>query len=207
MLSEGARALLKSVAVFFSVLSFIFSILKIVRAYQERSANRLATESASVEALETKPSQDDIKQWAIGKIVNARIQAECSLQSGEPVFLSHYISKGRLRHWVLHVHEHKYELRQVRAEGFCTRKRYKASISPSGFDLLEYQRSVTMHHSPTLDNHFYSMIGWTTLSKKEVDQECHIVGEGFGSYSLFTNNCHDFLQSLADAIVTTRAPD
>ncbi|KAJ5613644.1 hypothetical protein N7528_007298 [Penicillium herquei] len=210
MLSEGPIVLLKIAAAFLSMLSWIFFILRIVRAYQERGANRLPTESASVEALETKPSQDDIKQWyrrAIAKIVNARVQAECSLESGEPVFLSHYISKGRLRHWVLHVHEHKYELRQVLAEGFWTRKRYKASISPSGFDLLEYQRSVTMHHAPKVDNYFYSMIGWTTLSKKEVDQECDIVGEGFGSYSLFTNNCHDFLQSLADAIVTTRAPD
>ncbi|KAJ5341047.1 hypothetical protein N7541_010171 [Penicillium brevicompactum] len=155
-------------------------------------------------------SSAEIKKWyrgAIDKIVTARLQRECSTTSGEPVFLSHYISQGQFRHWVLHVYGHKYELRQVANSDSDSQKSYEAVIAPSGFNLEEYRRSVTVHYSPEVGNYFYSMIGWTKLSKEEVDHKCRRVSGNFGGYALLTNNCHDFLQRLANLIVTTKAPD
>ncbi|KAJ6031348.1 hypothetical protein N7540_002080 [Penicillium herquei] len=202
--------ILKIVAGVVSALTSIFISIKVARAYRRRKANGLPTKRADRKALKSKGSKAEIKQWyrrAIEKIVTARLEGECSTTSGEPVFLSHYISQSRLRHWVLHVYGTKYELRQVSAEGSSTQKHYKATISTSRFDFQEYQRSITTHYSPEVGNYFYSVIGRTTLSKEEIDAKCDEVDKGFGPYARLTNNCHDFLQRLADEIVTKKAPD
>ncbi|KAJ6024796.1 zinc finger protein [Penicillium herquei] len=204
------KEILKIVTGVMAVLTFAYLIIQIARIYRRKNPNRLPTRRARINALKTKASKDEIRQWyrmAIEKIVTARLQAECSLISGEPIFLSHYISKGRLRHWVLHVYGYKYELRQESAKGCSIRKHYKAFISLSGFNLQEYQRTVTANYLPIFGKYFYSIIGWTSLSKEEVDQKCDEVEKSFGRYALLTNNCHDFLQTLADTIVTKKAPD
>ncbi|KAJ2965423.1 hypothetical protein NQ176_g10624 [Zarea fungicola] len=62
------------------------------------------------------PSTAEISKWykdILGMIVNERLERESSLKSVQPVFLSHYIENGVFRHWVLHVHGHKYELRRA----------------------------------------------------------------------------------------------
>ncbi|PKK51989.1 hypothetical protein CI102_4986, partial [Trichoderma harzianum] len=138
-------------------------------------------------------SKADIKKWykaALDKIVAARLEKESSVESGEPVFLSHYISQGQFRHWVLHAHDYKYELRQTEVGD---------SNTPG--------ESVITRYSPEVGHYFYSMIGWTTLSKERIDEECHRISMKFGKYSLLSNNCHDFLQQLADKVVTKKAPD
>lgn len=59
---------------------------------------------------EERPSAAAITEWykdALAKIVAARLEKESSDGPDEPVFLSHYISNGIFRHWVLHVHGHK----------------------------------------------------------------------------------------------------
>ncbi|KAI9369761.1 hypothetical protein BJX61DRAFT_518280 [Aspergillus egyptiacus] len=182
-----------------SVAAVVIFIL-LLRSHHRRKATRVPTQRPK-----KKVSSAEIKKLyreALDKIVTARLQRESSTASGEPVFLSHYISQGRLRHWVLHVHRHKYELRQVVDKTY-----YAAAIAPSEFDLQAYQRSIRVHCSPAVGNYFYSIIGWTTLSKEQVGHKCEQVYSSFGTYALFSNNCHDFLQRLADRIVTTRAPD
>ncbi|KAJ5738442.1 hypothetical protein N7493_001597 [Penicillium malachiteum] len=210
MFSDKFKHIIKILGGVILALGLIYILIKIALQYRRKNPNRLPTKRARINALKTKASKEEIKQWyrtAIEKIVTARLEAESSTTSGEPVFLSHYISKGRLRHWVLHVYGYKYDLRRVLSDGSCTRKSYKASISPSGFGLLEYQKSVSTHYSPTMDKYFYSMIGWTDLCKEEIDRKSDEVEKIFGSYALLTNNCHDFLQRLADEIITKRAPD
>lgn len=144
---------------------------------------------------------------AIEKIVTAGLGSESSTTSGERIFLSHYIHQGRLRHWALHVYGHNYELGRVLVEGSGKHEHHQASISTSGFGLQEYQQSLATHYSPTVGNYFYIMMGWTALSTEEIDRKCHQAGKTFGSYAPLTNNCHDFLQSFADKIVTNKAPD
>lgn len=170
-----------------------------------RSRHRKEASGGSRPGPINKISSTEIRRWyreALRKIVIARLQRETSTASGEPVFLSHYISQGRLRHWVLHVHGHKYELRQQPDKTY-----YAAMSAPSGFDLQQYQRSITRNYSPEVGDYFYSIIGWTTLSKEQVNHKCAQVSASFGTYALFSNNCHGFLQRLADRIVTTKAPD
>ncbi|GKZ36199.1 hypothetical protein AbraIFM66950_007195 [Aspergillus brasiliensis] len=154
----------------------------------------------------TKPSLADIKRWyraALDKIVAARLEQESGTESGEPVYLSHHISHGIFRHWVLHAYGYKYELREdPDRQGV-----YDARIGSSEFNLDAYKQSVLTTYSPEIGKYFYSMVGWTTLSKEQIDAECRRVSETFGTYTLLLNNCHDFLQQLADKIVTTRAPD
>ncbi|KAL5364465.1 hypothetical protein BJX96DRAFT_157399 [Aspergillus floccosus] len=210
MVSDKDVAIAKIVAGIVSVLVTLFILFKLVRARLRKKANDTLGKSPKQNAPRKKVSSAELRKWyreAIDKIVNARLQKECSTTSGEPVILSHYINQGRLRHWVLHTHSHKYELRQRVTDDSNTQPCYTAVIAPSSFDLCAYQRSVTLHHSPEVGNYFYSMIGWTALSKEQVDQECHQVSTSFGTYALFSNNCHDFLQRLADKIVTTKAPD
>ncbi|KAI2820518.1 hypothetical protein CBS115989_3648 [Aspergillus niger] len=153
-----------------------------------------------------KPSEAEIKTWyrvALDKIVAARLEQESSTAQGEPIFLSHYISQGQFRHWVMHTYGHKYELRQRRdSDGG-----YAAKISSSSLDLNTYRYSLLASYSPRVGSYFYSMIGWTTLPKERIDEHSRQLSASFGTYGLLRNNCHDFLQRLADTIVTTRAPD
>ncbi|GAT21115.1 LOW QUALITY PROTEIN: 2-hydroxyphytanoyl-CoA lyase [Aspergillus luchuensis] len=81
-----------------------------------------------------KPSEAEIRTWyrvALDKIVSARLEQESNTARGEPIFLSHYISQGQFRHWVLHTYGHKYELRQRQDSNGG----YAAKISPSPLDL------------------------------------------------------------------------
>lgn len=197
--AEGARIAI----IVGAVLGGVGIVLFIIR--WGRSRYRRQTSGGSRPGPINKISSAEIRRWyreALHKIVTARLLRESSTASGEPVFLSHYISQGRLRHWVLHVHGHKYELRQQPGKTY-----YTAMIAPSGFDLQTYQRSITRHYSPEVGNYFYSIIGWTTLSKEQVNHKCAQVSASFGTYALFSNNCHGFLQRLADRIVTAKAPD
>ncbi|OQD98292.1 hypothetical protein PENSOL_c009G02721 [Penicillium solitum] len=218
MVSEQGIKIVKILAGVSGILASVIVIIRLLRSRHRKKAAATTAAAASRnnsrKSLQTNPkkkvSKAEIKQWyrgAIDKIVTARLQKESNTKSGEPVFLSHYILQGRLRHWVLHVHNHKYELRQRVADESHPEPYYAAAIAPSGFNLKKYQQSITVHHSPEVGSYFYSMIGWTKLSKEQVDQKCLEVSTGFGEYALLSNNCHDFLQRLADKIITTKAPD
>lgn len=176
-----------------------------------------------------KAYEEDLRKWykdALDKIVTARLEQESSVAYGEPVFLSHYIHNGQFRHWVMHVHGYKYELRanDVNASadigggisgsglgggtgGDDSPNPYRAAVAESRFDMEEYKRSVALRRDPRIGPYFYSMIGWTDMTREQVDRECASVWGGFGAYGLLANNCHDFLQRLAERIVTRRAPD
>ncbi|KAL7956613.1 hypothetical protein V8C34DRAFT_326085 [Trichoderma compactum] len=204
---------MKIVAGIIGVILASVAVIVSIKAVIERSRKKAAASSKSRVAAKAKAkeaSKADIKKWykeALNKIVAARVEKESSVESGEPVFLSHYISQGQFRHWVLHAHDYKYELRQAEAGDSSTPGRYEATIGPSGFNLRAYKQSVITRYSPEVGHYFYSMIGWTTLSKEQIDDKCHRVSTTFGKYALLSNNCHDFLQQLADKIVTKKAPD
>ncbi|KAJ5106207.1 hypothetical protein N7456_002882 [Penicillium angulare] len=157
-----------------------------------------------------KATRADIRHWyrgALDNIVTAPLLKESNMGSGEPIFLSHYIRNGNFRHWALHIYSHKYELRQRITDDSTAQTNYVAEIKPSGFDLNKYQRFVTINHSPEVGYFVYSLIGWTHKPKEKVDDICFQVSEEFGTYSLLSNNCHDFLQRLANRIIGTKAPD
>ncbi|KAM3430863.1 hypothetical protein MY4824_007436 [Beauveria thailandica] len=155
---------------------------------------------------------------ALEMIVSARLEKESSKEFGEPVFVSHYINNGVFRHWVLHAHGHKYELRRkapaaarIEWQGstslFASAEYYEPVVGVSGLNMELYKSSVLAAYSPEVGCFFYSMVGWTTLSEQEIERECWAVFQRFGNYGLFYNNCQHFLRALADGIVTTRAPD
>ncbi|PNP57407.1 hypothetical protein THARTR1_02404 [Trichoderma harzianum] len=208
MPSNGGATTIIIVAPIFGVLFALAVVIVSVKAAAASSRKKAAKNRAAAKAKEA--SKADIKKWykeALSKIVAARLENESSAEPGQPVFLSHSISQGQFRHWVLHAYEHKYELRQTEVGGSRTPGVYEAMIGPSGFNLKAYKQSVITRYSPEVGHYFYSMIGWTTLSKEQIDEVCHQVSTRFGQYSLLSNNCHDFLQQLADKVVTSKAPD
>ncbi|KAM3461424.1 hypothetical protein MY5147_009932, partial [Beauveria neobassiana] len=168
-----------------------------------------------------KPAVDSLSRRyreALERIVSARLEKESSNEFGEPVFLSHYTNNGVFRHWVLHAHGHKYELRrkapsaaQIERQGstslFASAEYYEPVVGVSGFCMELYKSSVLAAYSPEIGCFFYSMVGWTTFSEQDIERECWEVFQRFGNYGLFYNNCQHFLRALADEIVTTRAPD
>ncbi|KAM3540107.1 hypothetical protein ARSEF1564_006981 [Beauveria bassiana] len=168
-----------------------------------------------------KPTVDSLSRRyreALERIVSARLEKESSNEFGEPVFLSHYTNNGVFRHWVLHAHGHKYELRrkapsaaQIEWQGstslFASAEYYEPVVGVSGFCMELYKSSVLAAYSPEIGCFFYSMVGWTTFSEQDIERECWEVFQRFGNYGLFYNNCQHFLRALADEIVTTRAPD
>ncbi|OQE15925.1 hypothetical protein PENSTE_c026G02339 [Penicillium steckii] len=196
-----------------SVLGVCAAVFILIRTIISIDRKRAAEASLKKAAGYTKtvriPSNEIFKRYkeALDKIVTARLKKESTTSSGEPIFLSHYISRGQFRHWVMHVHNHKYELRQRAADESNPKPYFVAAVSPSDFNFEKYRQSIALHYAPEVGNYFYSLIGWTKYSKERVDKKCHQMFKDFGKYSLFTNNCHDFLQSLAGDIVTTKAPD
>lgn len=212
MVSSEDILIVKVVASVVGVCATFFALIRTLRSRARRKdaeASRGKVASKSNKSSSKRVPNGEIRKRykeALEKIVTARLKKESTTTSEEPVFLSHYISQGQFRHWVLHVHNHKYELRQ-RAVDQSNPEPYYAAISESGFNFQQYQRSITLHYSPEVGNYFYSLIGWTKYSKEKVDHKCHRVFKNFGKYSLLSNNCHDFLQSLASDIVTTKAPD
>ncbi|KAK4063737.1 hypothetical protein Trihar35433_8445 [Trichoderma harzianum] len=199
------------VGVVVAAVAVIVSIKAAIASFRKKAKAAASSKSGVVAKAKAKEtSKADIKKWykaALDKIVAARLEEESSVESGEPVFLSHYISQGQFRHWVLHTHDYKYELRQTEVGDSNKPGVYEATIGPSGFNLKAYKESVITRYSPEVGHYFYSMIGWTTLSKERIDEECHRISTAFGKYSLLSNNCHDFLQQLADKVVTKKAPD
>ncbi|KAF3074124.1 hypothetical protein CFAM422_003266 [Trichoderma lentiforme] len=217
MPSDNGASTVRIVAAIVGVIVSAVAVIVSIKALIARSRKKAKAIASSKSAVAAKgkgkgkeTSKADIKKWykqALDKIVAARLEKESSIESGEPVFLSHYISQGQFRHWVLHAHDHKYELRQTEVGDSNTPGVYEATIGPSGFNLKAYKESVITRYSPEVGHYFYSMIGWTSLSKERIDEECHRISTTFGKYSLLSNNCHDFLQKLADKVVTKKAPD
>ncbi|KAJ2979339.1 hypothetical protein NQ176_g3316 [Zarea fungicola] len=154
---------------------------------------------------------------ALAEIVKARLRNESSHELGEPVFVSHYIKNGVFRHWALHAHGHKFELRrkvppslfewQGSTSLLAAGKYYESAVGNSGFSMEIYKRSVLARYSPEVGQYYYSMVGWTTLSKDEIQQRSVELFQRFGNYKLVSNNCQDFLRALANEIVTAKAPD
>ncbi|KAL7785776.1 hypothetical protein V8C43DRAFT_290963 [Trichoderma afarasin] len=213
-LDNGAstvRIVASIVGVIVAAIAVIVSIKAAIASSRKKAKAAAASKSGVVAKAKGKEtSKADIKKWykaALDKIVAARLATESSVEPGEPVFLSHYISQGQFRHWVLHAHDYKYELRQTEVGDSKAPGVYEATIGQSGFNLKAYKDSVITRYSPEVGHYFYSMIGWTSLSKKRIDEECHRISTTFGKYSLLSNNCHDFLQQLADKVVTNKAPD
>ncbi|CAI7624846.1 unnamed protein product [Penicillium discolor] len=157
MVSEQGLKIVKILAGVSAMLASVLVIIRPLRSRHRKKAAAAATapRNTSRKSLQTSPKKKaykaEIKKWyrgAIDKIVTARLQKESNTKSGEPVSLSHYIIQGRLRHWVLHDHNHNYELRQRVANESHPKPYYAAAIAPSGFNIKKYQQSLTVDHSP-----------------------------------------------------------
>ncbi|KAM3553894.1 hypothetical protein ARSEF4850_006712 [Beauveria asiatica] len=238
MRSDNAKPVAKSRAasivgwifVALSALVFLFNLMKLLEHVFERqwklprslvaflAAVRLVVWRVSGRQKRTVDSLSRRYREALEIIVSARLEKESSNEFGEPVFVSHYIHNGVFRHWVLHAHGHKYELRRkapaaarIEWQGstslFASAEYYEPVVGVSGLNMELYKSSVLAAYSPEVGCFFYSMVGWTTLSEQEIERECWDVFQRFGNYGLFYNNCQHFLRALADGIVTTRAPD
>lgn len=191
-------------------------MFRLIRSRARRraaAASKQSPQKSTQQSAKKKISDAEIKKWyrdAIREIVTARLERESDPTLGEAVFLSHYISNGQFRHWALHVHRHKYELRELRQrndDDSSPKPPYEDRISSSDFNLEKYQKSIRSLQSPEFGSYFYSLIGWTKLSKEEVDLRSHEVFASFGTYALLFNNCQNFLLRLAERIMTKKAPD
>ncbi|KAJ3497090.1 hypothetical protein NLG97_g2167 [Lecanicillium saksenae] len=196
----------------FAFLLFLWACL--IPTYRRRWRPRLRALVATSVALVTgkqRRTRDALSiryRLALDAIVAARLKRESSRAHGEPVFLSHYVRNGVFRHWVLHTHSCKFELRRKAPTSrfewrgstslFAAGEYFEANIGTSTFSMDAYKRSIAACHSPEVGRYFYSMVGWTTLSQEEIARHCADIFNSFGNYGLVSNNCQHFLRTLAD---------
>lgn len=195
------------VIIFLSIFGVVVFIVAL-SVYSCRKKEKLKSQAKAVtKRVELAPvdriNAEALQKWykdGLREIVRARLEKESDRASGEPVLLSYYISRGEFRHWVLHTHGHKYELRRVGVG-------YGPVIKPSNYSEKARRAAILRNSSPEVGQYYYSVIGWTTKSKEEVDEACRRVGDTFGIYNWATNNCQNFLNALGAKIVTHKAPD
>ncbi|KAH0527111.1 hypothetical protein TsFJ059_002144 [Trichoderma semiorbis] len=161
-LDNGAstvRIVASIVGVIIAAVAVIVSIKAAIASSRKKAKAAASSKSGVVAKAKGKETfKADIKKWykaALDKIVAARLATESSVEPGEPVFLSHYISQGQFRHWVLHAHDYKYELRQTEVGDSNTPGVYEATIGPSGFNFKAYKESVITRYSPEVGHYFY----------------------------------------------------
>ena len=145
--------------------------------------------------------------------VEIRLAEEQDRSKGEQVWFSRYISNGRLRHWVLLTHGNKYELRRSenvnddRNEERAGETSFTYHVSPFTIDEEKRNAALAETSLPNVDGFYVCLVGWTRLSKSEVDTACQSVFAEFGEYHLLWKNCQHFLQRLAERIVSAKAAD
>ncbi|KAH6884422.1 hypothetical protein B0T10DRAFT_564459 [Thelonectria olida] len=147
---------------------------------------------------------------------------------GEAVWFSHHVHSGQLRHWVLITHDSKYEIRRPRSfanfnvdmEGDSadnagwtavgtSEAQYEYRIQPCTIN-TEQVATATVDFSglPSTDNlHTTGTIGWTDLSKDEVDTAWIAMLEKLGDYDILWNNCQHVLRDFASLITRKKADD
>ena len=139
--------------------------------------------------------------------VDRRLREEEDHEKGEQIWFSRYIHNGRLRHWVLIVHNNKYELRRSENVGDETALKFTYHVAPFTIDDEKRKAALAENALPDVDGFYVCLIGWTTKTKEEVDLACKSVSQQFGEYNLLWKNCQHFLRMLADQILVTKAAD
>jgi hypothetical protein len=122
---------------------------------------------------------------------------------GEPVYVSRDLSRiGYLKHYVLVVRDHKYELRKDDESG-----RYFINIAP--FDITREHMSRNPRWEPFFMSvrlgkyrHTYGhrLFGWTSFSDSEITAVCEQHAEKAVQYNLITNNCQTFARTVGKII-------
>jgi hypothetical protein len=158
-----------------------------------------------------------------------RLQQEASFTDrGEPVWFSSHISHGQLRHWVLLIHDCKYEVHRVRynritntqvgpeletnGEGWARvgvgAGQYEYRITPCRIDNERVLAAITKFSNPKAITGFTSgLLGWTHMSKYEIDTIWASMLDNFGIYDILWNNCQHFLRNFAKMIIHEYAED
>ncbi|KAF2471690.1 uncharacterized protein BDR25DRAFT_194562, partial [Lindgomyces ingoldianus] len=125
-----------------------------------------------------------------------RRREEQDTTKGEKVWFSRYVANGRLRHWVLLTHGTKYELRRSRnveenPAGSQGKPTGEFTFFSKPFTIDQEQREALQSEMkmPEQDGYFVCLIGWTRMSKDQVDSACEEAFKSFGKYNLLWNNC------------------
>ncbi|GKT81418.1 hypothetical protein ColTof4_13841 [Colletotrichum tofieldiae] len=84
---------------------------------------------------------------------------------------------------------------------------YEYSIKAGTVDEERRRLAISNIHQPIVDGFYFTMIGWTTKTKEDVDQVCKSTMESFGGHNLMLNNCQHFLRNFAKDVVTEKGPD
>ena len=150
------------------------------------------------------------RQIELNKGIQLRGEQEKDTSKGEPVWFSRHVFNGSLKHWVLMVHDHKYELRRSRPGETRTQDiqgatrgdpGYICSVTPFTVDQEFHERRIRTVGAPEIDEYYVCLIGWTRATKEEVVRIGQEEMKRFGSYNLVLNNCQDFLRRLAARIL------
>lgn len=191
---------------------------------------RLAAFELPAFLLKSKPSEtlvDALSQYfnqSVQQQIKERLEYESQTTRGEPVWVSYYVRNDQMKRWALITHSHKYELRLVESNpeegsesidldlsirvlvqsGVFHKRTYDYNIKPYTVDEERRARVLKAHFEPCIGDIYVSMIGWTKLTKDEIDEVCRTTMHGIGSYNLFWNNCQLFLRHIACKIVAVR---
>lgn len=133
-----------------------------------------------------------------------RQRQEQDTAKGERVWFSRHVENGRLRHWVLLTYNTKYELRRAANGGDG---KFTFSSRPFTIDQEQRQAFAADWKMPEADGYFVCLIGWTRMSKEQVDAACQQTFKEFPEYNLFWNNCQHFLKNMAERILVAHAAD
>jgi len=177
---------------------------------RRKQSQKFAESKRGQRALNSKRTQKYIKkrEETLQKGADLRLAQEQDESKGERVWFSRCILDGRLKHWVLITHDTKYELR--RSEHVVQDKQQDATqrdneytyhIKPYTIDQEKRDISLTELLIPEIDGYYVCLIGWTRMSKEQIDAEVRAVSGTFGEYNLLRNNCQDFLRLVAGKIL------
>ncbi|KAH6887443.1 hypothetical protein B0T10DRAFT_71145 [Thelonectria olida] len=157
-----------------------------------------------------------------------RLQEASLKDRGEPVWFSSHISHGQSRHWVLLIHDCKYEVHRVRYQGLASNQgdpepetisegwarvgvgaaQYDYKITPCNIDNERVLAAITKFANPSAIPGIGSgLIGWTQMTKYEIDTIWVSMLANFGTYDLLWNNCQHLLRNFAQLIVTDHGQD
>lgn len=154
-------------------------------------------------------ARTDVKKWyndRLDKIVAARLREESRLGPGAPIFLAHSTGHGLFRHCAVHVHGYKYELRPGERGLSDTQRHYTAVTTYSCFNFEVYKQSMIRNEYPEPGICFYSIAGWTTLPKEEIDGNSHRITETLVNQGCLSATRHNFVWRFVHQIATTKAP-
>ncbi|KAF6823370.1 hypothetical protein CPLU01_11451 [Colletotrichum plurivorum] len=145
----------------------------------------------------------DFLDRVMSRLITKRRQDESKIigNGKTSVWFSHDVDKGGLKHWLLILHDQKYELRRERRDGYYYKK------TPFIIDMEQRERAITQLGRPQKDRYYIGLLGSTSMTPADVEEKFKARIQEFGDYDLFSNNCQHFILQVAKQVVEEKAPD